>query len=75
MTGLKRQSTVYKELRLQQLLKLKRNVQSVQNVFESEYLNPVGLMEECEKRKLVHLSSSVPLLDEKAKFIQVISVD
>ena len=30
MTGLKRQSTVYKELRLQQLLKLKGNVQSIQ---------------------------------------------
>ena len=75
MTGLESQSTVYKELRLRQVLKSKENIQSVQNVFESEYLNLVGLIKECEKRKLVHISSSVPLLGEKAKFIQVISFD
>ena len=30
-------------------------------------------MEEFEKWKLFHLSSGVPLLDERAKFMQVIS--
>ena len=49
MARLERQSTVYKELWLEQVLKSKENVQSVQNVFESEYLNPGGLMEELSK--------------------------
>ena len=66
MTELENQSKVYKELRRQQVLKSDENVQSVPNVIENEYLNPFGLMEECEKRKLFQLSSSVPLLDKRA---------
>ena len=66
MIGLERQTTAYKALRLQQILKLKKNVQRVQNVTENEYLNPFGLMDECEKRKLFHLSSGVPLQDKIA---------
>ena len=66
MIGLESCSTVYKELRPQQILKSKEHVQSVQNVIENEYLNPFGLMDECEKRKLFHLSSGVPLQDEIA---------
>ena len=68
MTELENQSKVYKELRRQQVLKSDENVQSVPNVIENEYLNPFGLMEECEKRKLFQLSSSVPLLDKRANF-------
>ena len=40
MTGLESRSTVYKELRRQQILKSEENVQMVQNVIENEYLNP-----------------------------------
>ena len=66
MTGLESQSKGYKELGPQQILKSAENVQRIQNVFENEYLNPVGLMDECEKRKLFHLNSGVPLQDEIA---------
>ena len=66
MTGLESRSTVYKELRPQQILKSEENVEMVQNVIENEFLNPFGLMDECEKRKLFHLSSGVPLQDEIA---------
>ena len=51
---------------------LKENVKNVQNVIENEYLNPFDLMEECEKQKLFHLRSCVPLPNERAIFIQVI---
>ena len=71
MTELENQSKVYKELRRQQVLKSDENIRSVRsvpNVIENEYLNPFGLMEECEKRKLFQLSSSVPLLDKRANF-------
>ena len=64
MTGLESRSTVYKELRPQQILKSEENVQMIRNVIE--YLNPFGLMDECEKRKLFLLSSGVPLQDEIA---------
>ena len=40
MTELESRSTVYKELRRQQILKSEENVQMVQNVIENEYLNP-----------------------------------
>ena len=40
MTGLESRSTVYKELRRQQILKSEENIQMVQNVIENEYLNP-----------------------------------
>ena len=64
MTGLESQSIVYKELRLQQILKSEENVQRVQNLIENEYLNPFDLMNECEKQKLFHLSSGLLLEDE-----------
>ena len=69
MIELESRSTVYKELRLQQILKSEENVQRVQNMIGNEYLNPFGLMDECEKRKLFHLSSGVPLQDEMAEEI------
>ena len=47
MTGLESQSTVYKELRSQQILKSEQNVQMVENVVENEHLNAFGLMNEC----------------------------
>ena len=33
---------------------------------ENKYINPVGLIDECEKRKLFHLRSGVVLQDEIA---------
>ena len=39
MIGLKSRSTVYKDLRLQQILKSEENVQRVQNMIGNEYLN------------------------------------
>ena len=60
MTRLESWSTVYKELRPQQILKSEENVQRIQSVIENEYLNPFGSMDECEKRKLFHLSSAAP---------------
>ena len=49
MTGLESRSIVYRELRLQQISRSEENVQRVQNLIENEYLNPFGLMDECEK--------------------------
>ena len=40
MVGLKSRSTVYKKLRLQQILKSEENVQRFQNMIGNEYLNP-----------------------------------
>ena len=37
-------------------MKSEENVQMVQNVIKNEYLNPFGLMNECERRMLFHLS-------------------
>ena len=64
-------------------MKSVENIQSVQNFIANKYLNPFGLMDGFEKRKLFHLSSGVPLRDEvadkilstfcKEKFIRVIS--
>ena len=47
-------------------MKSEENIRRVQNVIENEHLNLFGLMDECEKRKLFHLSSGVPLQDEIA---------
>ena len=66
MTGLESWSTVYKELRPQQILKSEENVQRVRNAIANEYLNSLVLKDECEKRKLLHLSSDVWLTDEIA---------
>ena len=66
MTGLESWSTVYKELRPQQRLKSEENVQRVRNAIANEYLNSLVLKDECEKRKLLHLSSDVWLTDEIA---------
>ena len=62
MTVWESKPTIYKELRPQEILNSEENVQRVteQNVIENEYLNPFGLMDEREKRKLFHLSCSVP---------------
>ena len=69
MIGLESLSTVYEELRMQQILKSEENIHRVQNMIGNEYLNPFDLMDECEKRKLFHLSSGVPLQDEIAEEI------
>ena len=47
-------------------MKSVENIQSVQNFIANKYLNPFGLMDGFEKRKLFHLSSGVPLRDEVA---------
>ena len=55
MTGLESRSTVYKELRRQQILKSEENIQMVQNVIENEYLNPFVWMDECESYLILAL--------------------
>ena len=47
-------------------IEIGRKCSKGQNVIENEYLNLFGLIDECGKRKLFHLSSGIPLQDEIA---------
>jgi len=61
MTGLSSSTTASKDLRPIQILKSEKNVQSIENVIQNEYINPFGLMDDRDKEKLVNLSSGVPI--------------
>ena len=67
MTALTESHTMYKHLRPTQILMSEKRVQKIEEVLETEYINPFRL--NIDTSKLINLSSGVSLDDENADAI------
>ena len=71
MNGLNTSSTNYKATRPAQILKSETKISRTIDVIENEFINPFGIMDDCEKNKLVNLSSGLHVKENDEEMLNV----